>query len=155
MNGMMDAQVCLQKAQAYQLMLRRAESIKEGELMFLTYIAAILANCSELFEANPKNLSKIDWIAKEASLEMREYFTKYIVTRIVSAPGYGQVSDLVDGTSEGFEKSVLQIVSKKGEDKPSIDNVKFKEFLVEVGIEAEKLPEEEVEKLRVEFYYIN
>lgn len=155
MNGLLDTPICLQKVQAYQLMLRKADSIKEGELMFLTYIAAVLANCSELFEANPKNLSKIEWIPSDTSLKMREYFAKYITTRIISAPGYGQVSDLVDGTSEGFERSVIHIASQTNDDKPSIDNHKFTAFLQQVGIEPSELPDEEVEKLKVEFYYIN
>ena len=155
MNGLTESPSCLQKVRLHQLILRRAESLKQAELMFLTYIAALLANCSELFDASPKNLYKVDWIASGTCESLRKYFIKFIASKIARAPGFGQITDLVDCSTGAFEAAVLGIAGQKDAQKSAFDHAKFTAFLQQVGMDASDIQEEEVEKLKTEFYYIN
>lgn len=123
--------------------------------MFLTYVAALLANCSDLFDASPKNLYKVDWIAAGTCESLRKYFIRFIAAKIAKAPGYGQITDLVDCTPEAFEAEVFGIVSEKDLYQSNFDNSKFNSFLQQVGMDASEMTDEDLEKLRVEFYYIN
>lgn len=155
MNSLTESPSCLQKVRLYQLVLRRAESLKQAELMFLTYVAALLANCSELFDASPKNLYKVDWIAAGTCESLRKYFIKFIASKIARSPGFGQITDVVDCSLEAFQREVFAIASHQDAQHSSFDNGKFNGFLQQVGIDASEMQDEEVEKLKVEFYYIN
>lgn len=155
MNSLTESPSCLQKVRLYQLILRRAESLKQAELMFLTYVATLLANCSDLLDASPKNLYKVDWIAAGTCESLRKYFIRFIAAKIARAPGFGQITDLVDCSPEAFEAAVFGIASEQDAHQSTFDNPKFTAFLQQVGMDASEMADEDLEKLRVEFYYIN
>lgn len=118
--------------------------------MFLVQLAAVLANPNELFEAGPTNLYRVDWIGADTCKHFREYIIKHL-SKLFLCQGDTKATE---GIHKEFQPEVSTIVREKS---PSsqFDESRFLNFLAQVGLDQNGVTEEELEKLRVEFYYVN
>lgn len=143
MNSLTESPSCLQKVPIYQPMLRRAASARDSGIMFLTLLANLLANPSTLFDATPSNLYIVDWIAEDTASKLRACFIKHLVahlSRKILPP-------------DEFEAEVKNIVKQSSLSKTHFDEQSFIAFLSKFAMDVKEMPEEEAQRLRVEYFY--
>ena len=150
MNSLTESPSCLQKVPVYQPMLPKAQSDKDIDLMMILHLAKLMVDPSRLFELNPRSLNLTDWFSVDIVKKMRRDTSVYIYNEIVDDDS--NMKEEVHGSMDSVVHNIFTL-----EDSMytmcSIDMHRFNQYVSSIDIQD--LHDEEYERIKVEYYYIN
>lgn len=155
MNGLTESPSCLQKLPIFQPILPKARNAAEADLMLTLQIAKFISEPHRLFQASPAALNLLGWFSTAALDEFRRAAIIHLGHRLLSAsPSLDGA--MVDERGCAFEW-VVEAASKPGPpaDFSALDPKQFASYVSQLCLDANELADEELEKLKTEFYYIN
>lgn len=141
---------CLQELPIYQVAVPRARNIVECDLLVLTYLACILTRPEHLLEASGINLLRLQWFGYSVVRGIREFLVKTVLTKYSNWK-----VGIPDDSNTEVCRQIQDVVAAEEQFYDEVDLVEFKKFIAQGGIEKMKLNEEELEKIKVEFFYEN
>ncbi len=154
MNSLTESPSCLQKLPVHQPMLPKARSPAEADLLLALLVARFLADPGSLFQASPAALSLHTWLAPAALEDFRRAAILHLGHRLLAAKA--QPGSIEDERASAFDW-VVEAATKPAPppDAPAVDPKLFAYFLAQLGLDPSELADEELEKLKTEFYYLN